>query len=360
MVSLFGKDYSRAQLLERVGDMSQLGGITPVELADGAERGVRALLFRTGSGFNFTVLVDRGMDIYTAELAGAPLNWKSPTGAVNRFWYEAEGSGWQRGFFGGLVVTCGFNNVGNANVDAGQALGLHGVASYLPAHRLCLETAWEGEEYVLRARGTMRQARAIGENLVWTRTITAKLGESRLEIADVVENQSYTPSTLQFLYHCNPGFPVLDEGCRLLLPKSEVTPRDDWAAQALASYPHYGPPQAGWQPQVFRHDLQADPEGRAAAALVNPSFAGGRGLGLCFRWSTRELPYLWQWKMTGQGSYVTGIEPANCSVLGRAYDREHGLLQTLGPWEARTFHLAVEALDSQAAIAAVEREIHGL
>lgn len=360
MVKLFGRNYSKAELLERVGDMSQLGGITQVELADGAERGVRALLFRTGSGLSFTVVVDRGMDIYLAELDGAPLSWKSPTGAVNRLYYEAEGTGWQRGFFGGLVVTCGFNNVGNPNVDAGQTLGVHGVASYLPAHNLLVESAWEGEEYVLRARGTMRQARAIGENLVWTRTITAKLGESRFEITDVVENQSFASQTLQFLYHCNPGFPVLDAGARLVLPESKVTPRDDIAAAALDTFAEYGGPQAGWQPQVFRHELRPAANGRVAAALVNPSFAGGRGLGVCFRWNVRELPHLWQWKMTGQGSYVTGIEPANCSVLGRAYDREHGLLQTVGPWESRAFHLGIEALGSQAAIAAVEEEIKGL
>ncbi|MCL5109848.1 MAG: aldose 1-epimerase family protein [Chloroflexi bacterium] len=360
MVRLFGRDYGKDELLARVGDMAQLAGITSIELADGPERGVRALLFRTGSGFAFTVLLDRGMDVYSAELNGASLNWKSPTGAVNRLYYEAEGTGWQRGFFGGLVVTCGFNNVGNPNVDGGQTLGLHGIASYLPASRVCVETQWEGEDYVLRARGTMRQARAIGENLVWTRTVTAKLGESWLSIADVVENQSTAPTPLQFLYHCNPGFPVLDEGSRLVLPSSKVTPRDQDAEPGLATYAEYAGPRPGWVPQVFHHDLRGGPEGQAAAALVNPGFAGGRGLGLCFRWNKRELPHLWQWKMTGVGAYVTGVEPANCSVHGRAYDRAHGMLNVVQQGESRSFHLQIEALGSAAAIAAAEKEIKGL
>ncbi|MHB1417904.1 MAG: DUF4432 family protein, partial [Chloroflexota bacterium] len=76
-------------------------------------------------------------------------------------------------------------------------------------------------------------------------------------------------------------------------------------------------------------------------------------------WRKQELPHLWEWKMTGKSSYVVGIEPANCSVNGRARDREAGILTILQPGESRSFHLDFEVLGSQAAIAAAEKEIRG-
>ncbi len=359
MVRLYGKEYTKAELLARVGDVAQVGGITAVELADGPERGGRALLFRTGTGLGFTVLADRGLDIYTADFAGASLAWRSPTGAVARLYHENEGTGWQRGFYGGLLLTCGLTNVGAANVDQNQSLGLHGLASYLPASRLAVETEWQGDEYVLRARGTMRQARAVGENLVWTRTITTHLGSNRIVIGDRMENQGYTPSPFMLLYHVNPGFPVLDEGARLLLPDTVVTPKDEVAKKGLSSYASFPTPQQGWQGQVFHHDLRPAADGRVAVALVNPSFGGGQGLGVCLRWNKNQLPNIWQWKMTSYGAYLVGLEPANCSLNGRAWHRAQGTLPMLGPGEARSFDLELEVLASPEAIAAAEREIQG-
>ncbi len=63
MPTLYGKTLTRAELTERGGDMRQFAGVRLGELADGFERGVRTVDFRTGSGFDFTVLADRGLEI---------------------------------------------------------------------------------------------------------------------------------------------------------------------------------------------------------------------------------------------------------------------------------------------------------
>ena len=59
--------------------MSQFAGVRLGELGDGFERGVRTVDVRTGSGFEFTVMADRGLDIGAASFCGAPLAWRSPT-----------------------------------------------------------------------------------------------------------------------------------------------------------------------------------------------------------------------------------------------------------------------------------------
>ena len=136
MVTLFGTSYTRDELLQRVGDISQFAGVRVGELGDGFERGVRTADFRTGSGFEFTVLVDRGMDITWAAYAGASLCWRSPTTAVGPAFYEPEGLGWLRGFHGGMVNTCGLDTIGVPITEDDEALGLHGRASFIPASNL--------------------------------------------------------------------------------------------------------------------------------------------------------------------------------------------------------------------------------
>ena len=81
MPTLYGKSFTRAELTERGGDMRQFAGVRLGELGDGFERGVRTVDFRTGSGFDFTVLADRGLDIGAATSTARrwPGNRRRPT-----------------------------------------------------------------------------------------------------------------------------------------------------------------------------------------------------------------------------------------------------------------------------------------
>jgi hypothetical protein len=67
---LWGRDWSRSELEQRIGSLSQLGGITRFEYCDGKARGVTALRVRTASGFEFSVLPERGLDIFEATYQG--------------------------------------------------------------------------------------------------------------------------------------------------------------------------------------------------------------------------------------------------------------------------------------------------
>src|SRR5262249_57419125 len=80
-----------------------------VVLDNGAQRGIRALEFRTGTGLAFEVLVDRAMDIGAAEHAGRSFGWRSATGFRHPALHEyrdEDGLAWLRSF-SGLVVTAG-------------------------------------------------------------------------------------------------------------------------------------------------------------------------------------------------------------------------------------------------------------
>ena len=80
MVELFGRKLTKREVDSRAGQLAQFAGVRLLTLADGVERGVRLLEFRTGSGLRFTVLIDRAFDIGECEYKSQAIGWQSPTG----------------------------------------------------------------------------------------------------------------------------------------------------------------------------------------------------------------------------------------------------------------------------------------
>lgn len=176
MPKLYGKTYTKHDLLQRVGDISQLGGVERFQLHEGLEQGVEGVRFRTGTGLSFDVLLSRGMDISTTEYQGVPLVWRSPTGRVAPTYYDPRNTGWLRSFHGGMSVTCGLTSVGSPSEDSGEELGLHGRISNIPASNTHVGGCWQDDDYLMWAEGQMKQAVVFGENLILHRRVEAKLG----------------------------------------------------------------------------------------------------------------------------------------------------------------------------------------
>ena len=346
MPTLYGRRWTRAELLASIGDMAQVAGIRESRLVGGRADGIRALDFNCGDGFRFTVLPDRCMDIPFAEYGGAPLAWVSRAGIAGPQYYDPAGEGWLRTFFGGLLTTCGLRQVGAPCVDEGEELGMHGRISTTPAEEVAFETRWDGDEYILQARGTMREAVLYGEDLHLHREITTRAGAHSLLVRDRVENRGVSASPLMILYHVNAGFPLLGPDSRLLVASRDLQAKDERSGQATSEHRRFGPPTPEWREVNWAHDVQSDENGYCVAAIVNKglSFPFGQGLGLALRWRGDQLNTLNQWKQIGHSDYTVGIEPANCHTLGRAWERENGVLQYIEPGETRDFEVEITAL----------------
>ena len=351
MAHLFGRDWTRAELLRRIGDLSQLGGVEVIELQGGRAQGVRAVRVRTGP-LAFTVLAGNCLDIYDCSYEGASLSWHSPTGVAAGPYHEDEGLRTLRVFQGGLLVTCGLTQVGAPNVDEGVPLGLHGRVHHLPAESFVADGRWEGDEYLMWVEGRVREATMFGENLVLHRRIETRLGSASLKVVDTVENQGFAPTPHLILYHVNAGFPVVDEGSRLVV-NSRSVPRDAEAEKGSGAERGFAGPIPGYAEQVFWHDATPDAEGLVTAALVNDRFGGDRGLALYLRYPKARLPWLYEWKMMGEGAYVVGVEPANALGYGRARERAEGRLPFLAPGESVRYELEIGAASGKREIARV-------
>lgn len=341
MAVLWGTSYSRTEILRRVGDIRQLAHVEPYELAEGAERGVRAVRMKNAGGLDLDVITDRGMAITGISFQGVPLPFVTGVGVSHPAYSEPQGIGFLRTWPAGFLTTCGLNQVGSPNEDMGESLGLHGRVSGIPAQQVRWGGDWKEDDYYLWVEGSVRQTAMFGEDISLRRRIGMWLGGTRFWIEDVVENHSFQPVPHMFLQHFNLGFPLIDVSTKLDLPAHTTLPRDDVAKAGLAGYNGFEAPQPGYQEQVFYHHLQADNAGQVEVRLVNPAFLHGEGLSVYWRYALTDYPYLVEWKMMAEGAYVVGIEPANCHVGGRAKEREMGTLQMLKPMETRRYWMEI-------------------
>ena len=336
MPNIQGKSYTRKEILNYTGDLRQLGGISRCQLADGPGKGAEIATLRTGAGFDLTVLMDRGMDLSAASYRGIPLHWASPSGDAHPSRYNDCGLGWLRTFAGGLLTTCGLRQTGSPCTDEGEDLGLHGRYTSLPAEKISHTEEWEGDSYVLRLSGEMREAVIFGENLLLRREYEAVLGEPRLVLRDTVINEGSRPSPHMILYHCNFGFPLLSPSTVLTTPHRRIEPRyldrDDPEGPC-----RFIEPTAGYPERVYYHEMEPDPDGVARIQLTNPDLLEGLTFQIAYR--PDQLPYFTQWKMMGQRDYVCGLEPGNARVEGRTEERKAGRLITLEPGERRVYEL---------------------
>ena len=200
-------------------------------------------------GIHGLVLVDRGLDIGPAWYAGQPLAWMSSTGITHPWAWSSDA--WLRTFYGGLVFTAGLQNVGAPNTDEGESHGIHGRIGNLPARNVTVETVEEDDRLVLLVRGEVRETTVYGVDLMLRRTLRFPVGEALVTIHDEIVNLGYAPAPLFVLYHVNPGYPVLDVGSRLVVPRAEVVGNDDASQAAVAQHAESPAPSPDFEAQVF-------------------------------------------------------------------------------------------------------------
>ncbi|KXA89375.1 hypothetical protein AKJ62_03250 [candidate division MSBL1 archaeon SCGC-AAA259D14] len=334
---------SKRELLERVGDMRQVSYVELQERKEGAAKDCRQASFRTATGLQFDVLIDRGLDISSLYYKGCPLVWRSPVAERHPAYYDPKGDEWLRSFFGGLLTTCGLTHFGQPSVEEGK--GLHGRISNTPADNISVKSGWVGNEYELSLKGEIKQTKVFGENIALKRKIRTAWDEKTIEIHDIVENRSFRETPHMIMYHMNFGYPLLSSDSVLELETSKVLPANDRAANELEKYSNLQKPQKNYKERVYVHQPKADERGKCSVSLSNPNWGNGLGLKIIFEKS--ELPYLTEWKMLGQSEYVLGLEPANCPLKDRKQLERENKIPSLAPQESREYKIKVEVFEGE-------------
>lgn len=329
-------NYTEEQLNAYTGAMKQVAGIRRAVLDDGKARGIRVADVYTGSGLQYTVLIDRGMDIGAASYRGNSLTYLAPGGFGHPAYAENAGFGWLRNWGVGLLTGCGLTHAGMPEMQEEFPVdgthGLHGRISSIPAEDIHVTEEWVDGRYVLSVTGTVIQSSVFSEILELKRTLATALGDNTITVTDRVTNRAHKPSPLMVIYHINLGFPLLSEHAHITAKDHDVVPRED-SVSGLDQWMECVPPTPDWAEQVFFHDVPADDDGMARMTLENPEL----GLNFCVAARKAELPCFAQWKMLGQDEYVLGLEPCNCRPFGQAWEKENGTLRIMEPGETVEF-----------------------
>ena len=330
--------FSREKIEARTASVAQLASAREVVIDNGPGRGVRVVEIDNGTGLRLDVLVDRGLDLGSCSFRGVPVTFVTPSGVTHPAHYDPRGANWLRTWHGGLMTGAGMRNVGHPQTgdQTDDPQGLHGRLSHIPATLTGVRSGWEGERYVITVTGTVRESSFFGDTLLLERTIRVESAANSVEVTDTVTNEGPRETPFMMLYHCNFGYPVLDDDARVVCLPDSVEPRDDEAAAHIDDWAEMTVPADGYQERCYYPDVREE-NGRSRIALDNPKMP----FVPVVDWRKRELPYITVWKTLGTKEYALGLEPANCHPDGQRSERERGTLVTLKPGEAREHALRI-------------------
>lgn len=338
-------------------NLQQVGGIRTGSLDTAGPGGpsVRCAFFNTGSGLTFTVALDRGGDIIDANYNQHALAYLSPQGILppnHAYNFDAD---WLYGWPGGLLTSCGPLTVGwpKSTPPALGRVGLHG-------HYSNVVTSIQSLINPDPARGIFdmsitlvgRDARVFGPVVEVTRTISCTLGQPQIRVTDTVLNRGNTTIPHNWLYHINYGYPLVDEGTRLIY-KGPATPwdfadpsasHDDKWLNAIKTVTAPLEAHRGMGEHGAIVDLTPASDGFCTTGLINPNLE----LGVMMTYPKAHFPRMANWQHLGpNGSYVIGLEPFNGSLLGLDKDSYPQAKQELKPLESKTYQLAFTIVDGK-------------
>jgi len=298
----------------------------------------------------YKIVLDRGMDILDAFFNENSLAWISHIGGVAPQPFSNQGIDWLRTFGGGLLTTCGLSNAGPPNTDENGSRALHGNYSNIPAELISIRQpdVFSGD-LSFEIIGKIRESSTFGPSLELTRSISGVLGSAEIHIKDVLFNRGNSPAPHMLLYHINCGWPLIDEGTRIVwqgmkLPRA--TDSDNTEFNKKHEFSRCAEPMdahAGFGEDVAFIDPKADQNDLVTCGYANDDLA----LALKIEFKKSQLPWLINWQHWGKNEYVTALEPATHPPIGQANARKEGSLILLKPGEKREYKLKLAVLSGE-------------
>lgn len=326
---LFGKEMTKREFFKLFGDVSQVGGVKSFTLNSGKAKGIDAYEINTGAGLRFTVLADRCMDIAWVDYKSAPIGFISKAGISSSLYFEHKGDELHRVFGPGLLTTCGLRNVGSPCTVDGEEFAQHGRIHNAPAENVSINADWDGDEYKISLKGAMREAVLYKENLRLTRNIETSLGSNTFKITDTIVNLALRDEYVCILYHFNFGFPVIDEGTKLIIPPADIVneQQNGQPGRWNESFSLVDAPLEKAKSTLF---MRFDDED-IRISLRNEKLEGFNGIYMKYKKS--HLPCFTAWRNYLQGDYVLGLEPGTVHPENREKFLSKNKMVKLAPME---------------------------
>ena len=266
-----------------------MASIRRYTLTEGREEGLDVLDCDNGK-IRFLINVSKACDIMQLYHEGQNMSFVSKNGFTKR-----EISFLNR-FEGGMLYTCGLDSVGGRD-----GYELHGTFHNIPAEIVRVECNESG----IVVEAVIRNTALFGKNLVMKRKISTPVLGNSVTLEDTLVNEGYKAEEYCLLYHINLGYPMLDDGAKVVADVEGYTPRTEWAKQNEGTM--YAMSGAVPNQEETCYFLKIH---NAEVALVNEKI----GKKFTVSYSGNILPHFVEWKSMASGDYALGLEPSTTEL----------------------------------------------
>ena len=298
----------------KISNLIEVASLRRYTLTEGSERGLEVIDCDNGR-IRFLLNVSKACDVMQLYHRGVNVSFVSKNG------FSPRELPFLDRFEGGMLYTCGLDSVGGRD-----GFEIHGSLHNNPARITRAECTKEG----IFVEAVVKSTSLFGKNLTLIRKIESKIGADTLSIKDTVQNDGFSSENYALLYHINIGYPMLDEGARVLLAEKECTPRTPWSAERLETRYFVSDAVPTEEETCYFLNLK-EPK----AELINEKL----GKSLSVSYSGDTLPHFIEWRSMGSGDYALGFEPATTLLDDKFACR------TLGPAEKVEFSIEISVRD---------------
>ena len=276
----------------RISNFKQVASIRRYTLTEGREKGLDVLDCDNGK-IRFLLNVSKACDIMQLYHEGQNMSFVSKNGFTKR---EIP---FLNRFEGGMLYTCGLDSAGGRD-----GYELHGTLHNIPAEIIRAECNENG----IIVEAIIRDTALFGKNLALKRKIFTEIGGDSITLEDTLCNIGYKEEEYCLLYHINVGYPMLDNGAKVIADVESYTPRTAWAKQNETTM--YAMNDAVPNQEEACYFLKLS---KPEIALVNEKI----GKKFTVSYSGDTLTHFVEWKSMASGDYALGLEPCTTELDDR-------------------------------------------
>ncbi len=281
----------------KISNYMQAASIRRYAFTDGVEKGLDVIDCDNGK-IRFLLNVSKALDVMQLYHEGQNMSFISKNG------FTAREIGFLRRFEGGMLYTCGLDSVGGR-----EGYELHGTIHNTPATVLRAECNEDG----IVVEAVIRDTALFGKNLVLKRKVWTKIGDDTVHVDDELCNEGYVDENYCVLYHVNVGYPMLDDGAKVVADVESFVSRSPWAEENKATMYEMSEPKVGQEETCYFLKLKT-----GKASLVNEKI--GKKFSVIY--SKDTLPCFVEWKSMASSDYALGLEPCTTELDDKfAYKR---------------------------------------
>ncbi len=272
----------------RISNFAQVASLSRYTLSEGKEKGLDVIDCNNGK-IRFLLNVSKACDVMQLYHEGQNMSFISKNGFTKR---ETP---FLNRFEGGMLYTCGLDSLANR-----ENYEMHGTLHNTPSKIVRAQCDEDG----IVVESVVCDTALFGKNLIMKRKIFSAIGADSVTVEDTLINGGYKDEEYCLLYHINVGYPMLDDGARLIAGIQKSEPRTAWSEKNKSTAYEFGASVPNQEETCYFLTLKTP-----SVSLVNERI----GKTLTVSYSGDTLPHFVQWKSMASGDYALGLEP--CTTL---------------------------------------------